>query len=211
MTTLGQDFSVQMQRPAHVLAFQHAPEPMDLVRGLEKRVLAVNGCVLSLNDILDFADRFGSDIPDPLDMLRNKQEMVRIDVAVLDEAPGLLWAAAGIVLVHQATLVVHEAVQVAAGAGQALAEVVGGHLQDLAADRIAGAQDLAEREDQPLLAIQAKQHSHRAAVLGFLDQERQRQRARFSDRASQVGRAVDGGAVIGERQFLASPRCGASC
>ena len=114
--------------------------------------------------------------------------MVGIDVAVLDEAPGLLRAAAGIALVHQAALVVHEAVQVAAGAGQALTEVVGGHLQHLAADRVAGAEDLAEREDQPLLAVQTEQHAHRAAVLGFLDQKRQLQRARFSDRASR-GRA----------------------
>src|SRR6266404_9754613 len=46
-------------------------------------------------------------------------------------------------------LVVHEAVQVPPSAGQALAEVVGSHLQDLATDGIAGAENLAEREDQP--------------------------------------------------------------
>jgi hypothetical protein len=94
-------------------------------------------------------------------------------MAVLDKTTSLLWAAAGIARVHESALVVHEAVQVAAGAGQALAEVVGSHLQDLAADGIAGSQDLAEREDQPLLAVEAQQHSHGAAVLGFLDQNRQ--------------------------------------
>src|SRR6266849_2665747 len=66
------DFSIQMKRPAQILAFQNASEPVDLVRGLEKRVIAVNDCVLPLNDILDFADRFTGDIPDSLDMLRNE-------------------------------------------------------------------------------------------------------------------------------------------
>ena len=72
MTTLRQDSSVQMQRPAHLLALQHASKPTDLVRGLEKRVITVDGHVLLLNDILDVADRFGRDIPDALDMLWNE-------------------------------------------------------------------------------------------------------------------------------------------
>src|SRR6267142_2401608 len=134
-----------MQRPAQILALQDAPEPVDLVRGLEKWVIAVNGDVLSLDDILDLADRFGRDIPYPLDVLRNKQEVMRIDMPRFDEAPGLLRAATGVVLVHQAALVVHEAVKVAAGAGQGLAEVVGGHLQDLGTNCVAGTEDRAER------------------------------------------------------------------
>ena len=73
MTTLGRDFSTQMQRPAQILALQDAPEPVDLVRGLEKRVIAVDGHVLSLDNILDLADRFGSDVPDSRDMLWNEQ------------------------------------------------------------------------------------------------------------------------------------------
>src|SRR5438132_5932920 len=152
-----------MQRPAQILALQHAPEPVDLVRGLEKRVSTVNGDVLSLDDILNLADRFGRDVPDALDMLWNEQQVVRIDMPLLDEAPGLLRAATRIVLVHQTALVVHEAVKVTAGAGQALAEVVGAHLQDLSADRVAGAEDRAKREDQPLFAVQTEQHPHRAA------------------------------------------------
>ena len=53
-----------MQRRADLLVLQHPPEPVDLVRGLEKRVVAVNSRVLSLNDVLDLADRFGGDILD---------------------------------------------------------------------------------------------------------------------------------------------------
>ena len=73
MTTLGRNSSIEMQRCADILIFQHPPEPTGLVRGLEKRVIAVDGRVLSLDDILDFADRFGSDILDSLDVRRNEQ------------------------------------------------------------------------------------------------------------------------------------------
>src|SRR5438132_5340863 len=93
VTTLGRDSSTQMQRAAQILALQHAPEPVDLVRGLEKRVFTVNGDVLSLDDILNLADRFWRDVPDALDMLWKEQQVVRIDMPLLDEAPGLLRAA----------------------------------------------------------------------------------------------------------------------
>ena len=73
MTTLGTDSSTQMQRPAQILALQDAPEPVDLVRGLEKWVIAKDVHVLMLHDILDLADRFGSDVPDSRDMLWNEQ------------------------------------------------------------------------------------------------------------------------------------------
>lgn len=46
-----------MQRRAHALAFQHAPKPTDLVLGLEEGVVAKDGRVLSLDDILYRADR----------------------------------------------------------------------------------------------------------------------------------------------------------
>ena len=157
--------------------------------------------MLALDHILDFPDRFARDIPHPFDMLRNKQQPVRIDMAMLDKATSLLWAAAGIARVHEAALVVHETVQVAAGTRQALAEVVGRHLQDLAADGIAGPQDLPEREDQSLLAIEAQQHSHGAAILGFLDQNRQRHGYAFGIGQISVRRAINRRSVIGKRSY----------
>ena len=42
---------------------------MDLVRRLEKRVIAVNVRVLALHNILDLADCFAGHIPDSLDVL----------------------------------------------------------------------------------------------------------------------------------------------
>src|SRR4051794_9638547 len=72
-------FSVQMQRRSHSRILQETPKPTDLIRGLEKRVIAVDGCVLSFNDILDLVDHSGCDIPNSLDMLGDEQEMVGID------------------------------------------------------------------------------------------------------------------------------------
>ena len=50
MTTLGKGSSTQMQRPAQILALQHPPEPIHLVRRLEERVIAIDGGVLALDD-----------------------------------------------------------------------------------------------------------------------------------------------------------------
>src|ERR1700722_876446 len=97
-------------------------------------MIPVDGYVLPLDDIVNLTDRVRRDIPDALDMPWNEQEIPGIDVPLLDEAVGLLRATAEIVLVHQAELIVHEVVQVAAGASQALAEVVGGNLQHVGTD-----------------------------------------------------------------------------
>jgi hypothetical protein len=48
-----------MQRLTHTFVLQPASKPTDLVRRPEKRVITVQGHVLSLNDILDFASRLG--------------------------------------------------------------------------------------------------------------------------------------------------------
>jgi hypothetical protein len=51
-----------MQHRVDFLVFQHSAGVIHLVGGLEKRVIAVNGSVLCLNDVLDRADRLNSDI-----------------------------------------------------------------------------------------------------------------------------------------------------
>lgn len=100
MTTLREDSSIQMQCLAQIRAFQNAAKPADLVRRLEKWVIAVDGGVLTLDDILDLADRFGRDLPDLRDMLWNEHEVSGVDVPGFDEASGLLRTAAGVFLVH---------------------------------------------------------------------------------------------------------------
>src|SRR5258708_25225533 len=104
-----------MQRVADFSLFEQRPKPLDVIRGLKKRMIAVNRRVLSLNNVLNLAERLGGGIPDPLDMLRDKQQVIWIDVTGLNEALGLLCAAAGVVLIHQAALAVHELVEVVAG------------------------------------------------------------------------------------------------
>ena len=104
-----------MQRFSQSLILQQTPKPTDLIRRLEKRVIAVDGGVLSLNNILDFVNRCRCDIPNSMDMLGNEQEMVGIDVAVVDEATGLLRAATGIGRVYQSTLIVHKVVEITTG------------------------------------------------------------------------------------------------
>src|ERR1700756_291500 len=129
--------------------------------------------MLPLNDILDLTDGFAGDLSDSLDVLWNEQQIVRVNMPLFDEAARFLCASARVAGVHQAALVVHEAVKVSTGASQALTKVLGRHFQDLGPYGICGAENLAERENQPSLAIQTKHHTHRAAVLGFLDQNRQ--------------------------------------
>src|SRR5882757_1496958 len=160
-----------MQCGPDLLVFKDPSEPRDLIRRLKKRVITVKGRVLSFHDIIDFPRCFGSYVPNSLKMLWNEQELVRIDMSRLDESAGLFWAATWVLGVHQSALVIHEAVEVAAGPGQTLTKVVGSHLQDLSADSIAGAKNRTECEDQSLLAVETEQHAHRAAVLGFFDQE----------------------------------------
>ena len=86
MTTLRRFFSIQVEGRAHLAAMQDAPKPVDLVRRLEEWVISENGYVLSLHEIVNFADRSPGDIPDTLDMLRNEQQSVRVNMPLLDEA-----------------------------------------------------------------------------------------------------------------------------
>src|SRR5262249_31887317 len=146
--------SVQVEGLADMLTVEHPPEPGDLVGGFEERVVAVDGRVPGFDGVLDLADRRGGDLPDPTDVERDELEPGRIDLALLDEPAGLLRAPARVGRVHQPALAVHEVVEVAAGAGEGLAEVVGSDLQDLAANGVTDAEDLAEGENQPLPAVQ---------------------------------------------------------
>ena len=61
-----------MQDLAYVVAFEHATEPMDFVRRLKKWVVPIDGGMLAFHDVVDFAGRLAGDVPDALDMFRNK-------------------------------------------------------------------------------------------------------------------------------------------
>ena len=105
------------------------------------------------------------------DAMAREEEVLRIEVAQLDEALGLPGAAARIGCVDQAALALHEVAQVAPRSGELLTEVVAGDVEQLGSDAIGDPEDLTEHVDEALLAIEAEQHGGRAADLRFLDQQ----------------------------------------
>ena len=158
MTTAKWISSSKMEGRADVRLLQNPAEPLHLFGRLKKWVFPIDGCVLLFHDIIDFSNRIGGRIPDLPNMQRNELQSMRIDVTGVDEALSFLGATAGIVRVHQSALAVHELVEIAAGARQALPKVVGRHLQDFTADGVARTKDFPQREDQSLPAVQTEQH-----------------------------------------------------
>jgi hypothetical protein len=110
---------------------------------LKKWKFQIDGGVLSMHGILDFSNRVRCRVPDSPNMQGNELQVMRIDMTGVDEALGFLRATAGIVRVHQSALAVHELVEIAAGAPEALSEVVGRHLQDFTTDGVARSKDRA--------------------------------------------------------------------
>ena len=171
VTTSEDDLSIQMQGRANIRPIENPPKPSSLIGRLKKRMIAVDRRIGLVGDIIDVSLRLRSDLADSLDVRRGEKQTMGIDVAFVDEAFRLLGAAAGIARIHKTTLVVHKPVQIATCSGEALPEVVGGHVHDFAAHGVTDAEDLSEREDQPLPAIKTEQHSGRAGDLGFFDQQ----------------------------------------
>src|ERR1700739_3996914 len=97
--------------------------------------------------------------PHLADSFANEQKVLGIDVACLYEAPGPLCTPAGVRVVYQSALIVHEVAQVSARTGQALAKVVGSDLQELSGNGVTYTEDGTEDKGQALLAVKAKKHS----------------------------------------------------
>src|SRR2546427_11675068 len=99
------------------------------------------------------------DLMDLFDPLAREQEAFRINVARLHEAPRFPGTTARIRPIHKPAAVVHEAVQVAARAGELLAEVLATDLERLRPDGIGRVEKLAQDVDQALFSIEAEQHA----------------------------------------------------
>ena len=167
MTTVNRISSSEMQGRADVWLLQNFTEPFHLFGWLKKRMFPIDGRVLSIHDIIDFSNCIDGRFPDSPDMQGNELQLMRIDVAGVDEALSFLGAAAGIIRVYQSALAVHELVEIAAGTREALPEIVGRHLQDFATNGVARSEDFPEREDQSLLAVQTEQHPGCACDFGL--------------------------------------------
>jgi hypothetical protein len=61
-----------VQGAANIVAVKLSPKPVNLVRRPKERVITIDGRVLALYDILDFADRVAGYISNTLEMLWNE-------------------------------------------------------------------------------------------------------------------------------------------
>src|SRR5262245_20184383 len=133
--------------------------------------------------------------------------MFRIDVAGLDETASLLGAPAGVRLVHEPALVVHEVVQVAPRSGESLAKSLTADRQHLRPDDVGDLEDLAQDVDHALLTIETEQHAGRAPDPGFVDQKPYIGRDAALVRQVEVGSVVETVTVTAEgdrRRFPAA-------
>src|SRR3984957_16281891 len=89
----------------------------------------------------------------------DEQQILGINVACLYEATRLLGTPAGVLLVHQSALVVHEVAQVSPRTGQALSKVVRRDLPHPSGNGVPYLEDGSEDKGQALLTVEAKKHS----------------------------------------------------
>src|SRR5260370_36639348 len=130
---------------------------------VDRRTFVVEG--------LDSLVGFGWGFPHLEDPRANEQEVIRIDVACLNEAARLLGTSAWVRVVYESALVVHEVAQVSTGAGEPLTKVLGADLQYLGGNGVADAEDCAGDVAQTLLTIEAQQHAGGAGEHRFRHQQ----------------------------------------
>src|SRR5579864_659164 len=139
-------------------ALDQLPKHLSQVRGFVERLSPVDLRALIVQG-LERLNHFRCGLPDLTHSRSGEQKVVRIDVTHLHEAAGLLGTSAWIRFVYESALVVHEVAQVATSTGQPLTKILRGDFQQIGADSVAYAEDLAEDVRQTLLAIEAKQHT----------------------------------------------------
>src|SRR5688500_9054628 len=107
---------------------------------------------------VEIVGSFFSHLTHLYDALVSTEEMLRIEVAHLDESLCFLCASAGVGGLHQSALALHEVVEVAARPSQFLTETIPRDVEQLRAHAVRHAENLTEDEDDALVAIEAKQH-----------------------------------------------------
>ena len=132
-------------------------------------------------------------------VVRGELQFARIDEAAFDERPCFPRALADIVRVEEAVVAAQVLIEIPPSAGGDLPEVGRCDLDDLPADLVADAEDLAKNEHQPLAPVQTKERAHRAADLCLLYQYFHRNRHRAGIGRIEVGNAPQPGGSVGER------------
>src|SRR6266851_7879391 len=132
-----------------IRARDEPPQRLHEIGRLVERVIAVGFCAPVVER---HEGRMGPrhDLAHLLDARAGEEKTLRVHVAHLNEAPRLPGAPAGVRLIDEPALVIHETVQVAAGPREALAEVVRADLHQLGADGVTYREDLAEDVDEAL-------------------------------------------------------------
>src|SRR6266705_6064120 len=140
-----------------------------------------------------------SDVPNPLS---HKDKMLGIDITGFDESAGLLRAPARIRAVHEAALVVHEAVQITSSSCETLTKRVAADVQQLGADCVTDLEDRAKDVDQTLPAVETEQHAGRAGDPRFVDQQTGVARRGALIRKVDVGHGIEAVSVAAEGQYF---------
>lgn len=179
-------------------SIENLSEPQNPIRRHKERVIAIDASMGQFGNVIDLSNGVACGFANPLNMPTGEKQISRVDVSVVDEPLRLLGTAAGVVRVHESALMVHELIQVATGSRKRLPKIIGRHLHDFAADRVADADDFPQREDQSLATIKTKQHSGRAGDFGLFDQERNVHRYTLWVGQVEVGCAVNRIRVTGE-------------
>src|SRR3984957_8842577 len=135
--------------PNSGLALDQLPKHLSQVRGFVERMSPVNLRAFIVQG-LDGLKHLRCGLPDLTHSASGEQKVVRIDVALLDEAAGLPGTSAWVRFVYQSALVVHEVAQVATSAGQPLTKMLRGDLQQNAAVSLPFAEDRAQDLRQTL-------------------------------------------------------------
>ena len=121
----------------------------------------------------EFALAVRSDLLNTGQSCPSELQAIWVQKAQLHESSRFLGAPAGIGGVYQATLVLHELVEIAARSGKKLSKIIRRDLHHISADFAADSKDLPQNVGHALPAIQAEQHPAHASHLRFFHQNRQ--------------------------------------
>src|SRR5216683_786120 len=163
--------SGQVGSSSEIGALDQLPQSLPQIRWLIERVPTVNIRTPVIKR-LDRLIRLRHSLAHLTDAIASEQQIFWINVACLYEAAGLLGASAGVRLVYETALIVHEVAKVPAGAGQPLAKALATDLQYLGRDCVGDPEDLAEDVGKALLTIETQEHAGCAGDHSFATSRR---------------------------------------
>ncbi len=153
-------------------AGEQEPQSRYQVTRLVNGVVPEHVCasVVKRREGLNTKRRCVANLPDAVEC---EEQVLRIDVLRLYEAARLLGTPTGVRRVYEATLLVHEVVQISARPNKSLTKVLAADLEEFSSDGVGHVEDLAEDIDHALFPVEAEQHARRAREPGFVHEQAQ--------------------------------------